>query len=95
VILWSLADNTFRRLTRRGEDPVFLRDGMRILFLEEGTVRLVDVASREVRTVLSPPPHSRYVSARAGPGDRTLCTVRNAAEGDIWSLSLGEPAGRP
>lgn len=95
VVLWSLADNTLRRLTSSGEDPVFFNDGRRILFLEEGAVRLVDIASGEVRTVLSPPPHSRYVSARVGPEDRHLCTVRTTASGDIWSLSLVEPTDRP
>jgi Tol biopolymer transport system component len=95
VVLWSLADNTLRRLTSEGEDPMFSTGGTRILFLEAGTVQLVDVASREVRTVLSPPPHSLYISARAGRGGRNLCAVRSTSEGDIWSLSLVEPAGLP
>jgi Tol biopolymer transport system component len=93
VIVWSLADNTFRRLTSKGEDPMFFREGTRIFFLTAGTIRLVDVAGGEVRTLLSPPPHSMYVSAGAGPGDRNLCTVRATVEGDIWSLSLNGPAG--
>jgi Tol biopolymer transport system component len=92
VILWSLADNAHRRLTPTGEDPVFFHSGQRILFLEEGTIRLVEVASGEVRTVLSPPLHSSYRHARPGPGDRTLCTVRATDEGDLWSLALVDPA---
>jgi serine/threonine protein kinase/Tol biopolymer transport system component len=95
LILWSLADNTFRRLTRGGEDPMFSRDGKRVLFLEEGAIRLVDVASGEVRQVLSPPPHSSYVSVRFGPGDRSLCSVRTTEEGDLWSLSLRGPVAPP
>jgi eukaryotic-like serine/threonine-protein kinase len=88
VILWSLGDNTYRRLTQAGHDPTFLRRGTRLLFKEAGTLQLVDVTSREVRTVLSPPQHSSFLWVGAGPGDRNLCTVRTTDEGDIWSLSL-------
>ena len=91
VILWSLVDNTHRRLSQEGYDPVFLRRGRQLLFKEVGTIRLVDVASGVVRTVLSPPPSSSFIWVGVGPGDRSLCTVRTAEEGDIWSLSLVAP----
>jgi Tol biopolymer transport system component len=93
VILWSLADNTYRRLTQTGDNPVFLRGGARILFTEPGAVRLVDAAGGEVRMLLTPPPHTSYVNAGVGPGDRTLCTVRATDEGDIWLLSLAGSTG--
>ncbi|MEA2691452.1 MAG: eukaryotic-like serine/threonine-protein kinase [Acidobacteriota bacterium] len=95
VVLWSLADNTYRRLTATGESPEFFHGGKRILFSQPDAIRLVDLASGEERTLLSPPLHSSYVSASVGPGDRMLCTVRTTNEGDIWSLSLPDPAGRP
>ncbi len=91
VILWSLLDNTHRRLSQEGYDPVFLRRGRRLLFKEGGNIRLVDVASGVVRTVLSPPSYSAFIWIGIGPGDRSLCTVRTAEEGDIWSLSLVAP----
>jgi dipeptidyl aminopeptidase/acylaminoacyl peptidase len=93
IVLWSLADNTYRRLTGAGSDPVFFHGGTRILFTEPDAIRLVETASGAVRTLLTPPPHSSYVKASVGPGDRTLCTVRTTDEGDIWMLSL-DPAGR-
>ncbi|HSK78478.1 MAG TPA: protein kinase [Thermoanaerobaculia bacterium] len=95
IALWSLKENTYRQLTRKGEYPVFFHDGRQILFIEAGMSRLVDVATGEVRTILSPPPHSSYASVSVGPGDRNLCTVRATDEGDIWSLALVEPADRP
>jgi len=95
VILWSLADDTYHRLSQAGYDPIFLRRGRRLLFREVGTLRLADMASREVRTVLSPPPHSSFRWVGVGPGDRNLCTVRATDEGDIWSLSLvGDESSR-
>ena len=91
VILWSLVDNTYRRLRQTGIDPVFLRSGRRLLFKEVGSLRLVDVASGAMRTLLSPPPPSSYIWVGVGPHDRSLCTVRSAEEGDIWHLSLAAP----
>lgn len=91
VILWSLLDNTYRRLSSTGNDPVFLLRGPRLLFKEAGSLRLLDLASGEVRTVLSPPPFSSFIWVGVGPGDRALCTVRTAQEGDIWSMSLVAP----
>jgi serine/threonine protein kinase len=90
IVLWDLSGHTYRRLTRTGQDPMFFHGGTRVLFREtDGTIRLVDVASGEVRTVFSPPPHSYIMRARVAPGDRRLCTVRATDEGDIWSMALG------
>jgi serine/threonine protein kinase/dipeptidyl aminopeptidase/acylaminoacyl peptidase len=93
IVLWSLADNTYRRLTGTGKDPEFLHDGRRIVFLDRDAVWVIDSAGGEARTVLPRPPHSSYVSVTTGPRDRTLCTVRTNDEGDIWSLSLVDPVG--
>jgi Tol biopolymer transport system component len=95
IVLWSLADNTYRRLTATGKDPEFFHGRREILFLERGAIRLVDAVSGEAQTLLPLPLHSTYESASLGPGDRTLCTVRSTDEGDIWSLSLVDSAGRP
>ena len=92
VALWSLADNTYRRLSRTGNTPAFLRSGLRLLFREADAIRLADLAGGEVRAVLSPPPHSAFLWVGAGPGDRSLCAVWTTDEGDIWSLSLAAPA---
>jgi len=90
IVLWQLADNTYRHLTSAGNDPEFFHDGRRILFTEPEAIRLVTVATGEVRTLLTPPLHSKFVRGSVGPGDRMLCTVRTTDEGDIWLLSLAK-----
>jgi Tol biopolymer transport system component len=88
IAVWSLEDHTYQRLTQTGHDPVFLSGGRQLLFIEPHALRLVDVASRELRTLLFAPPHSSYVEACVGPRDNTLVTVRTTEEGDIWLLSM-------
>jgi dipeptidyl aminopeptidase/acylaminoacyl peptidase len=95
IVLWRMADNTYRRLTGSGSDPEFFHDGTRILFTEPDAIRLVILATGEVRTLLSPPPHSWFAGGSVGPGDRTLCTVRATDEGDIWLLSHAGSADPP
>jgi len=92
IVLWRLTDNTYRRLTRTGDDPEFFHSETRILFTEPNAVRLVTIATGEVRTLLSPPLNSWFVRASVGPEDRSLCTVRTIDEGDVWLLSLGDSA---
>jgi Tol biopolymer transport system component len=88
ILLWSFADSTYRRLTQKGSDPVFLHDGTRILFREAAGIGIVDLVTKEVQTVLAQPPHSWFIRARLRSDDRSLCTVRSSDEGDIWSLEL-------
>jgi eukaryotic-like serine/threonine-protein kinase len=95
IVLWSLADNSYRRLTESGSDPVFLHGGRQVLMIDLDAIRLIDLATREVRTLLSPPPHSSYLHAGIGEGDKMLCAVRTTSEGDIWMLSLVDSTGRP
>src|ERR1700759_4892273 len=61
IVLWSLADSTYRRLNGTGKDPQLLRNGRQIVFLDRGAVQMIDTAGGEARTVLPRPPHSSYV----------------------------------
>jgi eukaryotic-like serine/threonine-protein kinase len=90
VVLWSLENNTYRRLTSTGIDPVFFPDGKRILFTEPDAIRLVEVISGKLQTLSTPPPIFSYVGASVGLDGRTLCLVRTSHEGDIWKMSLVE-----
>ena len=88
IILWSLSDNTYRRLSKAGFNPIFFRSKTQLLFREVDTLRLVDEETGDVRTVLSPPAYSSFKWVKVGPRDKILCTVRATDEGDIWSLAL-------
>jgi serine/threonine protein kinase len=88
IFLWSLADNTYRHLSRTGDGPSFFHDRKRILYTDAGVIQLLDVPKGDVRAMFSPQPHSSYTSAGVWPDDRSLCTIRTAEEGDIWIMSL-------
>jgi len=87
--VYSVRSRTYLRWTGRGVNPVWLRDGRRLLYSDAGKILAFDTLTNEVREVLAPPQHSAYTAPSTGPGDRTLFAVRAMDEGDIWLLTLG------
>jgi eukaryotic-like serine/threonine-protein kinase len=99
IVLWSLADDSYRHLTRdEGYGYAFwLGNGARqvLSFGERSGIKLVDAVGGGSRKLLAPTRDTRYADAKIGADNRTLCAVRFTDEGDIWSLSLHAAPARP
>ena len=91
--LHLLGSRTYLRWTSRGYNPVWLRDGRRLLYLEAGKIMAFDTLTNETREVLAPPPHSAYELVTMSPDDRSLFAVRAVDNGDIWLLTLRNQRG--
>jgi serine/threonine protein kinase/Tol biopolymer transport system component len=87
--VYFVRSRTYQRWTSRGSNPVWLRDGRRLLYFEAGKILALDSQTYETREVLAPPPSSVYMSVSASPDGRSLFAVRAVDEGDIWLLTLG------
>jgi eukaryotic-like serine/threonine-protein kinase len=88
VVLYSLADRSYERLTDRGESVTWLSDSRHFLYRDRGSLLLLDTVSRTSRQVLTIPPGSDYNDFRLSPDDRVLYLARNTEQGDIWLLTL-------
>jgi Tol biopolymer transport system component len=88
VVLYSLADQRYLRLTDRGQSATWLSDSRRLLYWDGDVLFLFDVVSRMSRQVLATPPGSEYNDLSLSPDDRTLYLARNTEQGDIWMLTL-------
>jgi Tol biopolymer transport system component len=88
VVLYSLAEGRYDRLTAAGSIPAWLNDGRTLVYLQEGKLFLGDRRSRQTRLLLEPPASSRFIAVTVGPDDRTLYAVRESDEGDLWMLTL-------
>jgi len=84
--VYSFRTRTYERLTNRGSQPVWLRDGRQLLHLEAGKIMVFDTRTYKAREVLAPPPNSAYLFV--SPGERGLFAVRAVDEGDILLLTL-------
>ena len=88
IFLYSLATKSYTRLTDRGQVPRWMPDGRTLLFRDEGQILALDITTRAVREVLSPPPHSSFTAHGVSPDGRTLFVSRVTEEGDICMLTL-------
>jgi len=86
VVVYSLADGTYERLTPSGGNPLWISGG-RLLYLDGGKIFRVGLADREPKLVLSPAANSSLLGLSVSPADNTLYIVRETDEGDIWLLS--------
>ncbi len=84
IVLYSVTDHSYVRLTARGGAPCWLADARRLLYMDDGDIYLVDSRTRSTRRILAAPAGSYYDDICVGPGDRMLYLVRPKAEGDIW-----------
>jgi Tol biopolymer transport system component len=88
IVLYSLAERRYVRLTDRGKWPTWLSDSRHLLYRDGGGLFLLDTMSRTSRQVLTIPPGSDYNDFSLSPDDRALYLARNTEEGDILLLTM-------
>jgi serine/threonine protein kinase/WD40 repeat protein len=86
--IYSLQSQKFLRMAERGTGVTWLHDSRRLLYLEQGSLRLLDVGARQSRELLASPPDSSFMRVQASRDGRTLYLVRDADEGDLWTMTL-------
>jgi serine/threonine protein kinase/Tol biopolymer transport system component len=89
ILLYSLADKRYVRLTSRGDIPHWLHDSRRLLYLEGRDIFLFDVDTGRSQPVLASPAGSTYKDFSLSPDDRVLYLARILDEGQIWLLKMG------
>jgi serine/threonine protein kinase/WD40 repeat protein len=88
IHLYSPADRRLSRLTDRGLNATWLHDSRALLYLDQGRLHRVDLASRESQELIAPAEGSQLSWVAVGPDDRALFLVRQEDEGDVWMLTL-------
>jgi Tol biopolymer transport system component len=88
VVLYSLAERRYLRLTDRGQSATWLSDSRHLLAWDGDVLFLFDLVSRTSRKVLTTSPGSEYNDFSLSPDDRVLYLARNTEQGDIWMLTL-------
>jgi hypothetical protein len=89
IVLLDVASRQFRRVTKHGSDPVWLSDNRRLLFHDNGGIQMVDLATGEIKEVLSIAPEE---VARRGfavsPDDRHIYFSVSTTEADVWMVEI-------
>jgi dipeptidyl aminopeptidase/acylaminoacyl peptidase len=88
LVLYSFARRAYERLGVSGQDASWLRDGRRLLFLQQGRVVELDSGTREIREIAAPAPNSSYAHLSVSRDGHGLFLVRAVEEGDVWLLTV-------
>jgi hypothetical protein len=86
--LYSFDSHRFEKVSDHGINVAWLHGSSRLLYLDQGRLRLFDLATRSSRELLAPPAPSAFQRVAVSRDDRTLCLVRATDEGDLWMLTL-------
>ncbi|HEX7830431.1 MAG TPA: protein kinase [Thermoanaerobaculia bacterium] len=87
IVLYSLAERTYRPITSSGSRPLWLPNGHEILYSDAGKLRIVDVVSGATREVPSSMPISGMtISADA----KTLVFSDRSSDSDVWMMETEE-----
>ncbi|HEY3138889.1 MAG TPA: protein kinase [Blastocatellia bacterium] len=89
--IYDLGSKRYDWLTDFGDFPLWLKDGRRILFVNQGKVLLFDTATRKYQPVLSVTDEDVDIGSPGLSGDnRMIYFTFVAAEADIWLLNLNK-----
>jgi hypothetical protein len=95
VFVYSFEDQTYRRLTERGGQPLWLSDSRRLLYKTRGAIRLLDPVAAMDREVFSFPAGGSLASDRwstyavSEANDRIVFS-KNFSEADVWLVRRSE-----
>jgi Tol biopolymer transport system component len=87
IWIYSLDTGQYARLTDGGSDPVWLNDGRRLLFVQQGKLYLLDSQTKKAQELLSASPHS-IGRATLAPDNRIIYMQLSSTESDIWLATL-------
>jgi Tol biopolymer transport system component len=89
VVIYSFDTRHYERLNNRGNKPLWLRDGRQLLFLPDPEhIALLDVRSRQARTVFTAARGSQIADYTVSKDDRWICVIGSNDEGDVWLAKL-------
>jgi len=87
VVVYSIADRTYRPVTTSGARPmIWLPGGREILYGDAGKLRIVNIDTSAIREVVTP----LSISAESISADaKTMIYSDRVAESDIWMAEMG------
>ena len=87
IFVESVETGERRRLTTTGQSPRWLGDSRRILYVEAGTIRLLDTVTGRESQVYAEPSPWRLWGFDLAQDERSLLLLEGASESDIWIMT--------
>ena len=86
IVIYTIADRTYRPITTSGNRPLWLPGGKEILYSDNGKLRIVAVDTGAIRDVVT----TLGISGQSLSGDaRLLIYSDRQVEADVWMSEIG------
>jgi Tol biopolymer transport system component len=89
IVVYEVEKRSYRRVTKTGQHPTFLRDGRRIVFLDGSILKIVDVATGRASEILRGDSRRTIEVFGIAPDDRSLFVSWASTQADLWLMELG------
>jgi Tol biopolymer transport system component/serine/threonine protein kinase len=89
VVLYSFESRRYERLLEGGTRPIWLRDGIRLLFSPDPEhLAVLDRTTKQSRIVWTAPRGTEIADFTISNDNKWLCVIQSNDEGDIWLATL-------
>ena len=88
IYLYTLAADSYERLTNFGVHPRWFEDNRKLLFNHQGTLHMVNAETKKVTELLSPPPPYRVIGFGISKDNRTIFYGLASTDADVWLINL-------
>jgi Tol biopolymer transport system component len=88
VVVYSLNEQKYDKLTDFGIGPIWLSDNRRLLFINHSKLYLLDSESKKFHELMSVAPHEFGYRVTVPRDDRQIYFSRITVEADIWMMTL-------
>ena len=88
LAVYTFATGRSEVLPASGSEPIWMRDGRRLLFRRDGRIHVLELATRQAREVLAPPLGSSFSAFDLAPDERSMVLAHDTREGDLWMLTM-------
>jgi Tol biopolymer transport system component len=89
VVVYDVEKKSYRRVTKMGVLPAFLRDGRRIAFQDGNVLKIVDTANGRTAEILKGDSRRTIDAFGLSPDDRSFFVSWASTQADLWLMDLG------
>jgi Tol biopolymer transport system component len=88
IAVYSFDTSSFEKLVNFGQAPLWLNDGRRLLFQNDGVIYSLDSRSKTVQQIASVQPNTIYDRLAVSPDNRWIYLSLVSNEADVWAMTL-------
>jgi hypothetical protein len=82
-----MENHSYQSLSDIGDEPVWLSDSRRLLFMHDGKLKMIDRNTKVISAILSVTPDAVYGVGSLTRDNRTIYLAVQSREADVWLMS--------